>query len=206
MLKKGKNEVSILGGNSVINQEKVSIVGGERTEALLMRYWLHLLHQDCFLSFTFLQGSNHPEKTLTLHVYLLQHLFLITGRLHYLIIQWASLFLLSYFPLAAKNSCCSVRANSTDGKIIVVRQLIQLTLRLAPYKYQFNNAETLSSCVANTINFRGKGTLPEWQTVNVCCHTHKKKYHKTEETMCPDVSFPHNSVLQEHNKYQHFVV
>lgn len=24
--------------------------------------------------------------------------------------------------------------------------------------------------------------------------------------MCPDVSFPHNSVLQEHKKYQCFVV
>lgn len=103
MLKKGKNEVSILGGNSVINQEKVSIVGGERTEALLMRYWLHLLHQDCFLSFTFLQGSNHPEKTLTLHVYLLQHLFLITGRLHYLIIQWASLFFAFIFSPGSKE-------------------------------------------------------------------------------------------------------
>jgi len=51
-LKKGKNEVCDLGGNSVINQEKVSIVGGERTEALLMRYWLHLQHQGCFLALT----------------------------------------------------------------------------------------------------------------------------------------------------------
>lgn len=30
--------------------------------------------------------------------------------------------------------------------------------------------------------------------------------HKTEETMYPDVSFPHNLVLQEHNKYQCFLV
>jgi len=51
-LKKGKNEVCDLGGNSVINQEKVSIVGGERTEALLMQNWLHLQHRGCFLALT----------------------------------------------------------------------------------------------------------------------------------------------------------
>lgn len=106
-----------LGGNSVINQEKVSIVGGERTEALLMRYWLHLQHRGCFLSFKVLRISNHREKTLTLHWYLLKNIFLITGRLNYLIMQQASFFILSPGSEEQLLFCCS---NSADGKIIIV--------------------------------------------------------------------------------------
>lgn len=106
-----------LGGNSVINQEKASIVGGERTEALLMRYWLHLQDRGCFLSFKFLQVSNHREKILTLHWYLLKNIFLITGRLNYLIMQQASFFILSPGSEEQLLFCCS---NSADGKIIIV--------------------------------------------------------------------------------------